>query len=151
MLPLGAKHLWRLAEGKAKSAIRYLKKAAELDVTDSDSMRMIGKAWLSLGKMDKAMTALADAIDRDPKDPWAHFEFGKALERKQEFDGAEESYRKAIELRSDKSHFHYYLAQLLDEVLDDPAGALEHYKRYLELGGSDTNGAVKNRIGQLEK
>ncbi len=36
--------------------------------TDSDSLQMVGKAWMLPGKMDDAPKALGEAIDRDPGD-----------------------------------------------------------------------------------
>ena len=140
-----------LAEGKGKTAIKYFEKVAGQDPFDSDSMRMIGKCWMALGKPEQALEALSKAIDRNPDDPWAQLEFGKALEATEKFEDAEPYYRKAVELAPSNPWFHFYLAQLLDDFLDDREGALEHYKKFIDLGGNDTGGDVASRIEQLEK
>ena len=49
----------------------------------------------------------------------------------------------------DKAVFHYYLARLLEDD-GEKKKAVEHYRRYLDLGGEDDDGAVKQRIKQLE-
>ena len=112
-------------------------------------MRMIGKCWLALGKPDEAIDAIVDALDRNPSYAWAHLDLGKALEETEDFDGAEESYREAVELGPKNPHCHYYLGRLLDEVMDKPEEAIEHYKSYLDLGGDDSGGEVESRIEQL--
>jgi tetratricopeptide (TPR) repeat protein len=112
---------------------------------------MIGKALLSLGKLEDGIEKLSEAVDRDPKDPWTHLDLGKALEEKEEWDGAEESYRRAIEADPELSDPYFYLAVLLDEVQVEKKEALEHYKKYLELGGEDPDGDVKKRIEKLER
>ena len=140
-----------LSDGKAKDAIKFFQRAAELDPTRASPWRMIGRAWLELGKLDEAMDAFTEAIKHDQNDAWSHFDMGKGLEEKGEWDSAEESYRKAIELDPSFYHPHLYLAELLDEVKQDEAGALEQYRIYLDLGGPDPYGDVKERVKQLEK
>lgn len=75
---------------------------------------------------------------------------GLVLEKKDDWDGAEEAYRDAIELAPKKAVFHLYFAELLDEVQDDPEGALELYEQYVELWGDDSDGEVTSRIEQLK-
>jgi tetratricopeptide (TPR) repeat protein len=140
-----------LSEGKAKDAIKYFEKVSKLDPEDPDSLRMIGRAKLSLGKVQEALDSIYDALDRDPRFAPAQFDLGKTLEADQNFDGAREAYEKAIELDASYPDPHLYLAELLDEVDNEPEKALGHYRTYLELGGDDPYGDVKERIKQLEK
>ena len=145
---MGRVLLW---EGKARDAIKHFEKAAKLDPSDADSVRMIGKALLTLGKLEEALERLSEAVDRDPKDPWAHMDLGKGLEEQEEWDAAEESYRNAIEVDPELADPYFYLAVLLDEVQVEKKEALEHYKRYLELGGEDDDGTIQARVKKLEK
>ena len=60
---------------------------------------------------------------------------GKALERKEQWTRAQESYEEAIRLDARQAHFHYYLARLHEDA-GRSKKALEHYRRYLELASS---------------
>ena len=139
-----------LAEGKAKDAINSLETAHRLDPDDAGNLRLMGRAQLDLGKVDDAIDSLSEAVDLDPDDALAHFDLGKALEQKDEYDRAESEYRRAIELEADYPFPYLYLAELMDEIRDEPEEALELYKKYLELGGKDPSEDVKQRIKQLE-
>ena len=140
-----------LEEGKPKTALKHFQRVAEALPDDADSMRMGGRSYLAMGKVDEALESFRSAIDRDPKDGFAHFDLGKALERKEEWDEAEAAYRQAIAVEDGLTHPHLYLAELLDQVQGEPEASLEHYKRYLELGGPDEGDVVAKRIEQLEE
>ena len=66
-------------------------------------------------------------------------------------EDAEAAYRKSIALDPKLTHPYLYLAELIDEVQDEPEKALEFYKRYLELGGDDDGDTVSRRIEEIEK
>ena len=68
--------------------------------------------------------------------------------RASDWDRAEDCYLKAIRLAPDKAPAHFYLGRLRDEN-GDKEGALEDYRRFLELGGEDGDDWVKTRVKQL--
>jgi tetratricopeptide (TPR) repeat protein len=141
-----------LNEGKAKEALDVLKKASiAAETEDAMTIRMMGRALFELGNKEEALTAFQRAVAVDEKDPWAHFDLGKAQEDGEEYPLAQASYEKAIELDATFSWPHLYLAELLDEVLDQKPEALAHYQRFLELSGPDPESDVKRRIDQLQK
>lgn len=114
-------------------------------------MRMVGRAEMALGKLDAAIEAFRAAINRDPKDGFAHFDMGKAHEKKSDFESAEAAYRKAIEVEEKLTHPHLYLAELLHYINDKPEEAIPHYERYLELGGEDEDKEIENLVKQLKE
>ncbi|MDJ0522525.1 MAG: tetratricopeptide repeat protein [Planctomycetota bacterium] len=140
-----------LDEGKSKAALKHFRKVAELAPKDADSVRMMGEAYMRAGKLEDAINAFQEAIGRDAKYGWAYFDMGRALEKQERFEDAAAAYRKATELDKKLPHPHLYLAELLDEVLDDPEGALKHYQSYLDLGGHGEGGWIKKRVEQLER
>ena len=140
-----------LAEGNPKKAMKYFERVSDGMPEDSNAMRMVGRALLEMGKLDKAVDAFRDAIGRDGKNAFAYFDLGKGLEKQEKFEDAEAAYRKSIALDAKLTHPNLYLAELVDEVRDEPDKALEFYKRYLELGGHDEGDTVKRRIEEIEK
>ncbi len=140
-----------LDEGKAKASIKHFAIVARLDPKDADSLRMTGNAYMLMGKAEQAIEAYQEAIGRNKDFGWAYFDMGKALESQGRWEDAAASHRKAIELDPKLCHPHLYLAELLDEILDEPEEALKHYERYLELDGHGEGGWIKKRIQQLER
>ena len=137
-------------ETKHKEAISCFEKVLKQDPSDAAATRMLGRANVELGnKIDEAVELLERAVELDGKDPWNHFELGKAYEEQEESEKAQESYKAAIALAPDFAWPHLYLAELLDEVERRLKDALEHYQRFLELGGPDPDGEVAGRVKQL--
>ncbi len=140
-----------LAEGKTRNAIKHFRLVSELDPKDASSVRMIGRCLYDSGKMEDAIESFREAIGRDRNDHWSYFDLGKGLERLERFGDAEAAYRKAVELDPKFVFVRRYLAELLDDILDNPEEALEHYKAFLELGGKDSDKAIRDRVKQLEE
>jgi tetratricopeptide (TPR) repeat protein len=140
-----------LDEGKSKAAAKLFDKVAELDPKDYDSLRMMGNAYLRMGKVEQAIESYQEAIGRNGKYGFAYFDLGRALEKQERFEDAAAAYRKSAELDKTLPHPHLYLAELLDEVLDEPEEALKHYKQYLDLDGHGEGGWIKKRVEQLER
>ena len=122
-----------------------------MDPKDFDSLRMMGNAYLRMGKLEDAIEAYQEAIGRNGKYGFAYFDLGRALEKQERFEDAAAAYRKAVQLDKTLPHPHLYLAELLDEILDEPEEALTHYKQYLDLDGHGEGGWIKKRIEQLER
>ncbi len=137
-------------ETKHKEAITCFEKVLKADPSDAAATRMLGRAQVELGnKLDEAVELLERAVELDGKDPWNRFELGKALEEQEEFEKAQEAYEAAIDLDPTFAWPHLYLAEILDEVERRLKDALDHYSRYLELGGPDPDGEVAGRVKQL--
>ena len=76
-----------------------------------------------------------------------HFMAGKSRVISTDYAGAIVSYQRALEVNPQSASAHFELAWLYDEKIPDPAAAIYHYSRYLELqpnaGNSET---VRSRI-----
>jgi tetratricopeptide (TPR) repeat protein len=139
-----------LSDGKAKEALKHLQRAMQLsEEEDAKTVRMVGRAYFDLGKKEEALAMFEKAVDLAEKDPWANFDLGKARDDAGEYDQAKQLYGIAIELDKTFCWPHLYLAEIYDDIDGDPESALEHYQRYLELGGPDDDKTVTKRIEQL--
>jgi tetratricopeptide (TPR) repeat protein len=62
-----------------------------------------------------------------------YYRKAKALQEERDFQGAVESYRKALEVEPGLAGAHFALGLLYDDKLGDPVAAIYHYRRYLDL------------------
>jgi len=77
----------------------------------------------------------------------AHFLAGKARVRSLDFEGAVESYKKALEVNPRSASAHFELGWLYEERVRNPAAAIYHYEEYLRLRPqADNAGVVRQRI-----
>jgi LysM repeat protein len=73
----------------------------------------------------------ADSRVDEEKDP--HFQRGRSLASGQDFKGAVAEYEKALETDPGSAAAHFELGWLYDTKFNDPAAAIYHYERYLQL------------------
>lgn len=82
----------------------------------------------------------------------SHFVTGKARLNSLDFQGAIESFEKALEVNPRSSSAHFKLGCLFDENVKDPAAAIYHYEKYLKLRPNADNAAlVRGRIDSLKQ
>ncbi len=139
-----------LADGRSKDAIEHFETVLRLDPKDAASVRMTGRALLEIGKADEALEAFHRAIALDEKDPWIRFDLGTALEETGEYDAAKEAYEKAIELDPTFAWPHLNLAEILEEVDGNGLAAVDHFQRFLDLGGPDPGYEIAQRISAIK-
>jgi LysM repeat protein len=76
-----------------------------------------------------------------------HFLAGKSRINQMDYQGAMESFEKALEANPKSSAAHFELGCLFDQKDSDPAAAIYHYDRYLKLRpNADNAEIVKTRI-----
>jgi len=76
-----------------------------------------------------------------------HFLAGKSRINQMDYQGAMESFEKALEANPKSAAAHFELGCLFDQKDSDPAGAIYHYDRYLKLRpNADNAEIVKTRI-----
>ena len=81
-----------------------------------------------------------------------HYLAGKARVNSLDYQGAVESFEKALEVNPRSSSAHFKLGCLFDENVKDPAAAIYHYEKYLKLRPNADNAAlVKGRIDSLKQ
>jgi tetratricopeptide (TPR) repeat protein len=81
-----------------------------------------------------------------------HYLAGKARVNSLDYQGAIESFEKALEVNPRSSSAHFKLGCLFDENVKDPAAAIYHYEKYLKLCPKPENAAlVRGRIDSLKQ
>jgi tetratricopeptide (TPR) repeat protein len=137
--------------GKQKDADRVLTHLLTLKPDHDEALRLKAQLSYKMGKADEAMKLLDQALALNAKNPHALFLKGFILDDQDDSEGAEKSYKAAAEADPTYSWPHLYLGELYDEVLDKPVDALKCYRKYLELGGPDPDGLVKDAVDALAK
>src|SRR5215471_3980827 len=117
-------------------AAEEARRARELD----PKLRKLQRAWklsgLSLqlaGRMPEAEKEFAAALQLFPNDPDLWFYLARVQYLQSSLKPAESSARRALDLQPDHAGAHTQLGMAL-EALNDYSGALEHYRRGVELG-----------------
>jgi tetratricopeptide (TPR) repeat protein len=110
----------------------------------------LGVTYKRLGLLPEAITSYQRALEIDRGDAAIYYNMGIALREAGEFRKAEQSYKTALVIFPDFMDAHYNLAVLYDLYLNQPNEAIEHYRRYLELGGGSLD-EVQIWIAALQK
>jgi LysM repeat protein len=101
-------------------------------------------AWLGVLLLSGCQPSQRSDTD-EQREP--HFMNGKSRVISTDYAGAIAAYQRALEVNPQSASAHFELAWLYDEKIPDPAAAIYHYGRYLELqpnaGNSET---VRSRI-----
>jgi tetratricopeptide (TPR) repeat protein len=121
------------------------------DPKDAAAWFVRGRVALRQDRFDEALVAFGKAVEADPGYALGHTGRGWVFEEQDKWDEARKAYEAAIAADPRLALPHRYLGELLDEQLDDPVGALSHFKRYLELGGSDPDEDVWRAVQRLSK
>jgi len=101
-------------------------------------------------QLDKAEKTLQLALERNPNMPQAYNLLGYIEKQRGNILKAKEDFQRAIEGKPDYAIAHYNLALLDDIYLQDIPGAIQHYKRYLELTDNEDKDTI-NWVGELER
>jgi LysM repeat protein len=93
----------------------------------------------------------ADNSSDETKEP--HFIAGKNLVEQMDWKGAVDEFEKSLEVNPRSASAHFELGWVCEEKINppDPAAAIFHYERYLDLSGSqDKADLVKQRINNCK-
>lgn len=93
----------------------------------------LGIAYQHTDQDEAAIEALNKAIELNPASAAAHHQLGILYRQQGDFESALNAYQKALELDASYALVHRNIGILYDLYLGQPALALEHYKKYLEL------------------
>mgnify|MGYP001823293832 CR=1 FL=1 len=110
----------------------------------------LGIARTMLGDSVAAEAAFKQAIDADAGNAEAHNQLGMLYRRTGRLEEARASYTTGLKHDPEHANLHWNLAILHDRYLPEPAMALAHYERYLQLTKSD-NAQLQNWIAQLRE
>ncbi len=97
----------------------------------------LGVTYKRLGLLPEAISSYQRALEIERGDAEIHYNLAIALREQGEFRKSEEAYKTALAISPDFMDAHYNLAVLYDLYLNEPAEAIRHYQRFLELGGGD--------------
>lgn len=109
-----------------------------------------GRVALRSEKFEDALAAFGKACELDPTYALGHLGRGWVLEEQGKQEDAKKAYEAAVAADPKLPLPHRDLAELLD-LMDDKNGALDHFRRYLELGGDDPDEDVKHAVERLSK
>lgn len=91
-----------LAAGRADEAIAPLERAKRLEPQSNSVHEALGKAYLELGFLERAVEEFQVIVDRDPVDAYAHFCLGRAHDRLGDEVEARHHYRLATRFDPDR-------------------------------------------------
>jgi Flp pilus assembly protein TadD len=123
--------------GKLSAAEVALKKAIEIDDSESYAYTNLGIVYGRQGKFGEAIEALNKAVILNDEDAVAHNYLGVCLGQREEWQGSETHLKKAIDLRPEYPDAHFNLA-VLYATTQPPSleRAKEHYVKATALGAA---------------
>lgn len=126
----------RSKAGRHDEALRYFRRAAELNPQDWDALNNIGCELVIAGKPAEARPYLERALALNPISADVHNNLGYALARSGERRAAMEHYRKALQARPEFADARNNLGVALTEE-GRAAEAMPHLEKALALSPSD--------------
>jgi Flp pilus assembly protein TadD len=98
---------------------KELQTAIALDKSNTEAIDALARVELARGSLDQAIAVYQKAVADNPTRDQLYVTLGSLLETKGNLDGAEQAYRKALQLRSDSADAANNLAYLLLKKGDD--------------------------------
>lgn len=92
---------------------------------------------LGISQARRAEERYAQTVELDPTNSTAYLRLGDVYQALNKYVDAAEAYRKALDISAQNREAHYKLGILYESHLQDIQKAIEHYQKYLQLGGSD--------------
>ena len=139
-----------MRSGDYGAAVPVLQKFSEDNPKLAGPYLNLGIAYTQLGESDAALAALNKAVELNPASAAAQLQRGILLRERGDFQAALGAYDQALSLQPDYALAHRNIGILYDIYLQQPAKALTHYKRYMELANSDDK-TVNGWIIDLER
>jgi tetratricopeptide (TPR) repeat protein len=134
-------------QGSVQEAIDRLNKALRYSPKYGDAYVLKSYAYLDLApNLSEALAAAQEAVKYAPENPDSAYTLGLVLQRKGQFAEAEQAMRQALEVNPNYADVYLSLGDLYAEDLKDQGKAVEAYRRYLEMGGTESR--VKEYLEQ---
>ncbi len=135
--------------GQYKQAIAGLKQLSSSQPKLATPYINLAISYRYLKDMEKAQTAIRQALRNAPDSPEAHNVQGILQREAGLFKEARKSYEKSIKLNGNLAVSHLNLAILCDLYLHDLDCAMNSYKNYQAKGGSDKR--LKSWVADLKR
>lgn len=139
-----------MRSGDYSAAIPVLQKFSEEHPELAGPYLNLGIAYRQAGEPQAALAALDKAVEINPAGAEAHLQRGILYREQGDFHAALTAYEQALKLRPDYALAHRNIGILYDLYLQQPAKALPHYKRYMQLADGDDK-TVNGWIVDLER
>jgi tetratricopeptide (TPR) repeat protein len=139
-----------MRSGDYGAAVPVLQKFSEDNPKLAGPYVNLGIAYTQLGEPGAALVALDKAVALNPASAAAQLQRGIVFRERGDFQAALGAYDKALSLQPDYALAHRNIGILYDIYLQQPAKALTHYKRYMELANGDDK-TVNGWIIDLER
>jgi len=128
-----------LQAGKsADEALERLNKAIEYDPAFGDAYVL--KSYVRfevLPNLDEAMSAANLAVQHAPNNPDSYYTLGLIQQKRGNYAEAEQAMRKAVAVNPNYADVYFSLGELYADQIKDQPKAVESFRRYLELGGTN--------------
>jgi len=105
---------------------------------------------LRAGRIEEAEATYRRLLAVDPSNARLHLGLGVIGMEREDVRMARHHLERSLVLDPGNPDVYYDLALLHEELLDDPRGAIEHYRRYLDLGG-DRRFRVELKLRRLQQ
>ena len=129
-----------LQAGKsADEALERLNKAIEYDPAFGDAYVL--KSYVRfevLPNLDEAMSTAKLAVQHAPNNPDSHYTLGLIQEKRGNYAEAERAMRDAVAVNPNYADVYFSLGELYADRIKDQPKAVEAFRRYLELGGTNS-------------
>ena len=135
--------------GEDSKALRSLKKAVEVDPDNEIFHMNYGYALLDRKKTKDALDEFQTVVDKNPASLAGQKGLAVVFASVRRYDKSAEAYEKAIELDPTDPDLHLEVGLIYQEFLRDDKTALNHFERYLVLGGTDP--VVQEWVDDLKK
>lgn len=139
-----------LQEGKrTEEALERLNRSIELNPEFGDAYVL--KSYLRLEilpDLDEALIAGQLAVKYAPGNPDSYYTLGLVYEKRGNFPEAEQALLQALKVNAGYQDVYFSLGTLYADHLNDPAKSVEAFRRYLELGG--TNSRARSVVSQAD-
>ena len=137
------------ASGEDESAIVDLENALAAGEDDPAVRTLLATLYHKKGQTTRALAQVEAAIETDPSFAQAHLQRGILLFVEERYPDAGEALEAGLRLNPEDRFGNYAYGILCMNYLGRPDQALEHLKRYLELGGLDAK--ARGWVRDLER
>ncbi|MCS6317524.1 MAG: tetratricopeptide repeat protein [Nitrospira sp.] len=120
----------------AEEALERLNRAIGYDPSFGDAYVLKSYIRLEvLPNLEESLLAARAAVQHAPQNPDSHYSLALALEKKGQYQDAEQAMQQALVVNPAYGDVYFSLDVLYADHLNDPQKSVDAFRRYLELGG----------------
>lgn len=120
----------------ADEALERLNRAIAYDPSFGDAYVLKSYTRLEvLPNLEESLLAARAAVQHAPQNPDSHYSLALALEKKGQYQEAEQAMQQALMVNPAYGDVYFSLGVLYADHLNEPQKSVDAFRRYLELGG----------------